>query len=111
MRLLRSRENLVAANPEPFDMRLAGLDLGAVAEGGTAIARVGNLPDVPCALHPLDAQRAGWLAPLLESVDQLANRLPERAVLLTRETGELAGEARRDSKVGLINQPAVKMPR
>ena len=95
MRLLRPGKNVVPANPEPFDMGLAGLDLGAVAEGGTPVARVRHLPDVLGALNPLDAQRARWLAPLLESVDQLANRLPESAVLLAREMGERAGEAQR----------------
>lgn len=92
--LLGARKDLVAADAEPFDVRLAGLDLGAVAEGGAAVARVRHLPDVPGPVHALDAQRAGWLAARPECIDKFADRLSERSILLSRQARELTGEAR-----------------
>lgn len=84
----------MAANAEPFDVGLARPDLGAVAEGGAAVARVGHLPYVPGPLHPLDAQRAGRLAARPEGIDELPDRLPECSILLAGKARELTGEAR-----------------
>lgn len=85
----------MTADPEPFDVRLARLDLRAVAEGGAAVARVGHLPNVLCALHPLDPKRIGRLAALAQGLDQFLDCRLKRAPLLARHPRELAGEARR----------------
>src|SRR4051794_1275769 len=71
--LLRARKDLVTTDAEPLDVRLTGLDLGAVAEGGAPIARVGHLPNVPGALNPLDAQGTGWLPARPECIDEFAD--------------------------------------
>ncbi len=51
---LRVAEYLVGSDPAPDDMRRAGDDLIAVGEGGAAVRRESDLPDVLAALHAFD---------------------------------------------------------
>ena len=53
---LRSMEDRVRANPAPDDVRLAGVNLLAVLEGGAAIVGPRHLPHPRMALHPFDPE-------------------------------------------------------
>ena len=101
----------MTADAQPFDVGLTGLDFGAVAEGGAAIARVRHLPDLLCALHALDAKRARRLASLAKSIDQFLDGRPKCASLLSWQSREIPGEARRQPVGRGINRSAEKMPR
>jgi hypothetical protein len=56
--LLRAREDLMTADPQPDDVSLPRLAFGAITKGGTAVPRPRQLPHVPGALDPLDPKGA-----------------------------------------------------
>lgn len=101
----------MASNAEPFDVRLAALDLGPVAEGGSPVARVGHLPNVVGALHALDPKGPWQLALVAKCIDEFADRFREALSCSRDRRANSRAKLARASKVGLINPTAEKTQR
>lgn len=83
---VRIIKNGVGADPQPHDVRLAGQNLLAVAEGRPSIRCPGHLPYVLGALDSLDAQARGELRRLrAQTGDQLVAGGEEGAPLLAAQ--------------------------
>lgn len=79
----RATEDRVSANATPDDVRLPGLDLVAVLEGGAAVVSPSHLPDAGMTLNALDAEtRMKALFVFCEIGDEPGHRIPKLPLLL-----------------------------